>query len=114
MVLRKVHRVIQFNQAKFLKSYVDFNTKMRKIAKANENDFEIDFFKLMDNSLYGKTVENVRRRTDIRLLSDEKKYQKLVNTPTFEESRHFGDEYDANKYYAEQTIMHWILRIRNQ
>ena len=68
---------------------------MRKIAKANKNDFEIDFFKLMGNSLYGKTVENVRKRTDIRLVSDEKGYQKLVNKPTFEESRHFGDEYDA-------------------
>ena len=70
MLLRNVHRVIMFKQAKFLKSYVDFNTKMRKNAKANKNDFEIDFFKLMGNSLYGKTVENVRKRTDIRLLSD--------------------------------------------
>ena len=49
----------------------------------------------MGNSLYGKTVKNVRKRTDIRLLSSEKEYQKLVNKPTFEESRHLGDEYDA-------------------
>ena len=75
MLLRNVHRVIMFKQAKFLKSYVDFNTKMRKNAKAHKNEFEIDFFKLMGNSLYGKTVENVRKRTDIRLLSAEEEYQ---------------------------------------
>ena len=93
MPLRNVHRVIMFKQAKFLKNYVDFNTKLRKNNNVNKSDFEIDFFKLMGNSLYDKTVEkNVRKRTDIRLLSDEKAYQKLVNKPTFEESSHFGDD----------------------
>ena len=48
---------------------------MRKNAKADKNDFEIDFFKLMGNSLYDKKVEKVRRRTDIRLLSAEEEYQ---------------------------------------
>ena len=94
MLLRNVHRVIMFKQAKFLKSYVNFNTNMRKNAKVKKY-FEIDFFKLMGNSLYGKIVENVRKCTDIRLLSDEKEYQELVNKPTFEESTHFDDAYDA-------------------
>ena len=57
MLLRNVHRVIIFKQAKFVKSYVDFNTKMLKNAKANKNDFEIDFFKLMATPYMAKRLK---------------------------------------------------------
>ena len=80
MKLRKVHRVIEFEQEAWLKEYIDVNTELRKKAT---NDYEKDFFKLMNNAVFGKTMENVRKHRDIKLVKTDKKRNKLVSEPNF-------------------------------
>ena len=86
--LRKVHRAISFKQANFLKPFIEFNTEKRKNAK---NDFEKYLFKLMNNSVYGKTMENVRKHGDYEIVNTPERFQKLVNKPLFKH-RHIINE----------------------
>ena len=78
--LKKVHRVIEFNQEAWLKEYIGINTELRKKAS---NDFEKDFFKLMNNAVFGKTMENVRKHRDIKLVKTDCKRNKLVSEPNY-------------------------------
>ena len=78
--IKKIHRVIEFNQKAWFKPYIDMNTELRKLAR---NDFEKDLFKLMNNSVFGKAMENIRKHRDIELVTTDKKRSKLVSEPNF-------------------------------
>ena len=80
MKLKKIHRGIKFIESAWLKPYIDKNTYLRTKAK---NNFEKDFFKLMNNSVFGKTMENIRNRVDVKLVNTEEKLKKLVAKPNF-------------------------------
>ena len=98
--LTKVHRVLEFNQSPWLKQYIDFNTEKRKNAK---NAFEKDFFKLMNNSVYGKTMENIRKRVDVKLITDEDKLLKYASKPTYVSSKIFN-EYLVAVHKIKETL----------
>ena len=70
LISKKVYRVIQFIQEAWLKPYIEMNTKFRTEAK---NDLEKDFFKLMNNCVFRKTVENVRKNRGIELITTDKR-----------------------------------------
>ena len=88
LILKEVHRVFKFNQKAWLKPYADMNTKLRKEAK---NEFENDFFKLMNNSVFEKAMENVRKHRDIKLVIAEKRRIKLVSEPNYHKTKQFSE-----------------------
>ena len=100
--VKKIHRVLEFDQSSWLKEYIDFNTEMRKNAK---NSFEKDFFKLMNNSVFGKTMENVRKRTNIELVTDEKRLNKLSAKPTYVSSKIFNENLVAVHTKKERLLL---------
>ena len=88
LILKKVHRVIQFYQETWLKLHIDMNTEYRKNAK---NDFEKDFFKLMNDAVFGKTMENVRKHRDIKLVTTDKRRNRLVSEPNYHTTKWFSE-----------------------
>ena len=86
MVLTAVHKGISFNQSPWMEPYIRKNTELRKSAA---NSFEKDFFKLMNNSVFGKTIENIRKRQNIKLVDDRDKVLKLSSRPNFERATIF-------------------------
>ena len=95
-----IHRVIQFNQEAWLKPYIDMNTKLRKEAK---NEFEKDFFKLMNNSVFGKTMENVRKHRDIKLVTTDKRRNQLASEPNYHTTKYFSENLMAIEMKKKKT-----------
>ena len=90
--LKKIHRVIEFNQSPWLATYIHFNTSKRMQAK---NATEKEFFKLMNNSVFGKTMENLRKRINVKLVVNEKQALYQIVKPSFQGFKRFSDNFVA-------------------
>ena len=90
MKLTKIHKVFTFKQSNQRKKYFDFNTEKRKNTS---NDFEKHFFKLMINSVYGKTMENIQKRINVRLVNNEEGFLKYTSRLTYIAYKSFGIDY---------------------
>ena len=90
MKLTKIHRVVKFKQSDWMKKYIDFNTEKRMNAA---NDFEKDCLKLMINSVYEKTMENLWKRINVRLVNKAKYLFKNTSRPTYITYKTFGKDY---------------------
>ncbi|XP_041351368.1 uncharacterized protein LOC121370296 [Gigantopelta aegis] len=102
MKLTKIHRVLAFEQSPWLKAYIDFNTNRRKCA---QNDFEKEFFKLMNNSVFGKTMENLRKHVDVKLVNNSKRARKFIAKPTFHAFRIFNKDLVAIHMQKQRLIL---------
>ena len=87
--LKKIHRIIEFNQKAWLKPYIDMNTELRKLAK---DDFEKDLFKLMNNAVSGKTMGNIRKHRNIKLVTTDKKRNKLVSESNYHTINYISED----------------------
>ena len=96
LILKKIHGVIQFNQKAWLKTYIDMNTELRK----RENDCEKDFFKLMNNAVFGKTMKNGRKHRDIKLVTTDKRRNQLVSEPNY----HTQNGFQKTKAKANKPV----------
>ena len=104
--LKKVHKVIKYRQVTWMKSYIDKNTKLRKESK---NEFDKGFYKLMNNAVYGKTMENLRNHRDIRLVTTNARRKQLVSQPNYHTCKRFSGnliaiELRKTKVYMNKPI----------
>ena len=105
--LKKVYRVIEFNQSAWLKPHIDMNTELRK---DENNDFEKNFFKLMNDAVFGKMIENVRKRREIKLIITEKRRKKLVSELNYASCTPFSHhlmatEMRKTRIYIDKSIL---------
>ena len=89
---KKVHRVLKFNQSQWLKTYVDFNTQKRIKAEKNDHKDVKVLYKLLNSVVYGKTMENVRNKIDVKLVSKEKNYIKRTSKPSHMSQKIFDND----------------------
>ena len=87
--LKRIYRIIEFSQKAWLKPYIDMNTELRKLVK---DDFEKDLFKLINNAVFGKTMENIRKHRDIKLVTTDKKRTKLVSEPNYHTMNYISED----------------------
>ena len=102
LVLKKFHIVIKFNQKAWLKPYIDMNTKLRQEAK---NNFEKDFFKLMNNAVFGKTMKNVSKKRNSKLVAAERRRNDLVSETNYHRTKFFAENLLSIEMRKTQILM---------
>ena len=80
MKLKKIHRILSFKSKNWLKVFTDFNTEKRRLSN---DEFHKNLYKLFSNCIFGKSIENARKKINVKLINDKTKYQKIVNKPNF-------------------------------
>ena len=106
LVLEGIHRAIEFKQSAWTQEYIDFNTKLRTAAKDN---FEKDFYKLMNNSVFGKTMENIRKHRNIKLINNEDEYLKNVMKPNFKPGTLLGPDLMGCEMGKVRVVMNKLV-----
>ncbi|GBC19415.2 uncharacterized protein LOC106055486 isoform X2 [Rhizophagus irregularis DAOM 181602=DAOM 197198] len=115
MVVNEVSEILSFNQTNWLEPYITFNTEKRNKAKKAGNTFLSDFFKLMNISVYSKTMENVRKYQDVKIMKknnerDKKAFLKKVCKPSFKYARQLGNTFiGAHMEKASVTLNKSII-----
>ena len=114
MKLKRIHRGIKFVESEWMKPYINMNTELRANAK---NNFEKDFYKLMNNSVFGKTMENIRNRVNVKLVNTEEKARKLIAKPNYRSRKIFSENLISihmkkNEFINEQARLSWCLYFR--
>ena len=107
LMLQKVHRAMEFNQSAWLKNYIDKNTLLRRLAK---NYFEKNFFKPINNAVFGKMIENVRKRREIKLVVTEQRRKKFISEPNYKSCVSFSNhllaiELRKTRIYMDKPII---------
>ena len=104
MRLTRIHRILAFDQSPWMEPYIRMNTELRKQATS---DFEKDLYKLMNNSVFGKTMENLRKRVDIKLVRshEDEKLRKLIARPAFARQKIFDDDLAALHIYKDRLLL---------
>ena len=102
LALKKVHKAVSFNQDEWLKPYIEMNNKLRTETK---NEFEKYFFKLMNNAVFGKTMENMRKHRDIKLVTTERRINYLLSGPNYHTTKFFTKNLLAIEIKKTQIVM---------
>ena len=100
MKLVKIYTILSFKQSNWLKNYADFNTKKRQ---ESPDEFNKNLYKLLNNCIYGKSIENQRKRMNVKLISDKKVSQKCANKPNFISQKIFDKNFVA--VHCSKTVL---------
>ena len=110
LIFKKVHKILEFKQSAWVKPYIDFNTQKRKEAT---NEADKNLFKLLNNAVYGKTMENMRKRIKIRITKTQEDFLNYASRPTYISHNIFGKRLVAINEKKEQLTLNKPIYVGN-